>query len=236
MFFDLNVQGSSLDDNLKLAVQACEYGWDHINFAYDQNQFQDALEFKRELQETLKDDISIDYTLEIKSNNIHEIKKISNKFRNKSACISVIGGDLKVNRAVLENVKIDILSRPYLHRFDSGINHVLVKEAVKNNVAVELCFNDILRTYYSPRSKILSNFKDIYTLYNKFDFPLILSSGASSVFDVRTTPDFKSFFTQTGLSDEDVDKSFECAENILKFNKNRKNLILKGVRRVDDEA
>ena len=114
--------------------------------------------------------------LEIKSNNINEIRKTVNKFRNSSSCISVVGGDLKVNRASLENIKIDVLTRPYLKRYDSGINHVLAKEAVKNNVAIELCFKDVLRTYLSHRSKVISNFKDIYTLYRKYDFPLVLSS------------------------------------------------------------
>ena len=234
--FDLNIKGSSLENNLNLAIEASKYGWEHINFSYNQNDFKDALDIKNELSESLDDVIGFDYTLEIKSNNVNEIKKIARKFRKKSLCISVIGGDLKVNRAVVETIQIDVLSRPYLKRYDGGLNHVLAKEAVKNNVAVELCFKDVLRTYLSHRSKVISNFKDIYTLYRKFDFPLILSSRAGSVFDIRTTHDFISFFKQTGLTDSEVEKSFLTAKNILEFNKNRDNLILNGVRRVDDEA
>ena len=136
MFFDLNIVGNSFENNIILAKEASKYGWDHINFSYSQNDFSDALNFKKELQEELCEDISIDYTLEIKSNNINEIRKSVSKFRNKALCISVVGGDLKVNRSSLENVKIDVLSRPYLKRYDSGLNHVLAKEALKNNVAV----------------------------------------------------------------------------------------------------
>lgn len=236
MFFDLNIKGNDLRNNLILAREASKYGWDHINFSYNQNEYSDALEFKQDLINELDGNISIDYTLEIKSNNIEEIRKTVLKFRNRSSCISVIGGDLKVNRAVLENVKIDVLSRPYLKRYDSGINHVLAKEAVENNVAVELCFKDVLRSYLSHRSKIMANFKDIYTLYRKYDFPLILSSRAESVFDIKTTHDFVAFFKQTGLSDEEINNSFLNASDILKFNENRENLILRGVRRVDDET
>lgn len=236
MFFDLNIKGSSLENNVKLAMEASKYGWEHINFSYNQNDFQNALNLKEDMEDNLGDAIDFDYTLEIRSTNINEIRKSVNKFRNKALCISVVGGDLKVNRAVLENIKIDVLSRPYLKRYDSGLNHILAKEAVNNNVAVELCFKDILRTYLTPRAKVISNFRDIYTLYRKFEFPLILSSGAESIFDIKTTHDFISVFKQTGLSDEDIDKSFKTAENILEFNKNRDNLIFKGVRRVDDEA
>ena len=159
---------------------------------------------------------------------------ITNRFRSKSSCISVVGGDLKVNRNTLENVKIDILSRPYLRRYDSGINHVLAKEAVNNNVAIELCFKDVLRTYLSHRSKVISNFKDVYVLYRKYGFPLVLSSGAESVYDIRTTHDFVAFFKQTGLSDGEIAKSFNTSSDILDFNRNRDNMILTGVRRVGD--
>ena len=225
-----------MENNIKLAAEASRYGWEHINFSYNQNDFQNALDLKEDLSENLEDVISFDYTLEIKSTNIDEIRKNVNRFRSKALCISVVGGDLKVNRAVLENVRVDVLSRPYLKRYDSGINHILAKEAVYNNVAIELCFKDILRTYLAPRAKVISNFRDIYTLYRKFDFPLILSSRAESVFDIKTTHDFISVFKQTGLTDEEINKSFKTAEDILEFNRNRDNLIFRGVRRVDDEA
>ena len=68
MFFDLNIKGSSLENNLILANQAFEYGWNHINFSYNQNDFADALKFKEELIGELNEKISCDYTLEIKSN------------------------------------------------------------------------------------------------------------------------------------------------------------------------
>lgn len=236
MFVDLNIKGSSLENNLVMANECLGYGWNHINFSYNQNDFKQALGFKDDLLNSLDDKISFDYTLEIKSDNVNEIRKIARKFRNKSSCISVVGGDLKVNRAVLENVQIDVLSRPYLKRFEGGMNHVLAKQAVNNNVAVELCFRDVLRSYLSYRSKVISNFKDIYTLYRKFDFPLILSSGAESVFDLRTTLDFISVFKHTGLTDVEIEKSFKTSAEILEFNKNRDKMILKGVRRVDDEA
>ena len=236
MFFDLNIKGSSLENNIKLANEASFYGWNHINFSYNTNDFLNAVDFKNDLENSLDGIIEFNYTLEIKSSNINDIQKSVNKFRKKASCISVVGGDLKVNRSTLENIKVDVLSTPYLRRYDSGLNHVLAKEAVKNNVAIELCFKDVLKSYLSHRSKVISNFKDIYTLYRKFDFPLVLSSRAESVFDIRTTHDFVAFFKQTGLTDAEINKSFETSSNILEYNKNREDLILKGVRRVRDEA
>ena len=231
--FDLNIKGSSYDDNLILAKQASIYGWKHINFSYTPNSYDDALSFKNDLKNSLKDVIGVDYTLIIESENPSEIRKIVRKYRNKSSCISVLGGNLKVNRTSLENIQVDVLSKPYLKRYDSGLNHVLAKEAKDNNVAVELVFSDILNSYLSYRSKILANFRDIYRLHRKYDFPLILSSGAQSIFDLRTVKDFRSVFTQSGLSDLEVKNSFETAAGLLEFNRDRKNMILSGVKVVD---
>lgn len=230
---DLNVKGSSFDNNLIMAKQASIYGWKHINFSYTQNEYDEALSFKNDLKDNLKDVIDVDYTLLIKSNNPSEIRKTVRKYRKKSSCISVLGGDLKINRTSLENIQIDVLSKPYLKRYDSGLNHVLAKEAKDNNVAIEIVFSDILKSYLAHRSKILANLRDIYKLYRKYDFPLILSSGAESVFDLRTVKDFEAVFTQSGLSDLEVKNSFKTAANILEFNKDRKNMILSGVKVVD---
>ena len=236
MFFDLNIRGSNLENNLIMAKEASKYGWQHINFAYNPNDFSKALDIKDDLENSLSDVISFDYTLEIKSSNINEIRKNVNKYRSKASCISVVGGEIKVNRACLENVKVDVLSRPYFKRFDAGINQVLAREALRNNVAIEICFKDILKSYLSHRSKIISNFRDIYVLYRKFDFPLILSSRAQSVFDIRTTHDFVAFFKQTGLTDAEIEKSFNTSYKILEFNKNRDDMMFTGVRRLEDEA
>lgn len=227
---DLNIKGSSFDKNIILAMQAFNYGWKHINFSYNQDEYEDALSFKKDLKNNLKDFIDIDYTLNIKSSNPSEIRKIVRKYRNKSSCISVQGGNLKVNRTSLENIQVDVLSKPYFKRYDSGLNHILAKEAKENNVAIELVFSDILKTYLAHRSKILANFRDIYRLYRKYDFPLILSSGATSIFDIRTVEDFKAVFTQMGLSNLEVENSFKTAANILEFNDDRKNMILSGVK------
>ena len=66
MFFDLNVKGDSLENNVKLAIQASDYGWEHINFSYNQNDFKNALTLKDELDDSLDGIIDFDFTLEIR--------------------------------------------------------------------------------------------------------------------------------------------------------------------------
>ena len=55
MFFDLNIKRSSYEDNLELANEAFKYGWEHVNFSYNQNNFSDALHYKDDLLEEFSD-------------------------------------------------------------------------------------------------------------------------------------------------------------------------------------
>ena len=79
---DLNVKGSSFDNNLIMAKQASIYGWKHINFSYTQNEYDDALSFKNDLKDNLKDVIDVDYTLlELNQIILQKLGKIVRKYR-----------------------------------------------------------------------------------------------------------------------------------------------------------
>ena len=168
--------------------------------------------------------------------NSNEIRKIINKYRNKSNYISCLGGDLKVNRSVCENRRIDVLSRPYYKRKDSGMNHVLAKEAQRNNVAIELCFRDILNNRLKYRARVISSFKEIMMFHRKFKFPLILTTDSKSIYHVRSTRDIAAFFKSVGFSDEEIYNGFYYyPKKIVDFNKERQDMIVNGVKLIDGD-
>ena len=166
--------------------------------------------------------------------NSNEIRKITNRYRDKSNYISCLGGDLKINRNVCENYRVDVLSRPYYKRRDSGMNHVLAKEAARNNVAIELCFRDILNNYLKYRANVISSFKEILMFHRKFKFPLILTTDSKSVYDVRSTRDIVSFFRSIGFTDKEIYNGFYYyPKQILEFNQERENMIVRGVKVIE---
>ena len=63
MFFDLNIKGSSLENNIKLANEASFYYLNHINFSYNTNDFLNAFYFKNNLKNSLDKIIKFNYTL-----------------------------------------------------------------------------------------------------------------------------------------------------------------------------
>ena len=250
-FYDLNLRGQNYDNDLALVKEANKFGWDYLNLNYSPDNFEKALEYKDDLIDELS---SIDFNQTYRSKktnfehaelsmginvlnaNSNEIRKIINKYRNKSDYISCLGGDLKVNRSVCENHRIDVLSRPYYKRRDSGMNHVLAKEAKRNNVAIELCFRDILNNHLRYRANVISSFKEILMFHRKFKFPLILTTDSKSIYDVRSTRDIVSFFKSIGFSNEEIYNGFYYyPKQIIDFNKERKSMIVKGVKIIDSD-
>ena len=250
-FYDLNLRGQNYDNDLALVKEANKFGWDYLNLNYSHDNFEKALEYKGDLNEELS---AVDFNqtyrnkktnfkhaeismgINILNANSNEIRKIINKYRNKSNYISCLGGDLKVNRSVCENRRIDVLSRPYYKRKDSGMNHVLAKEAQRNNVAIELCFRDILNNRLKYRARVISSFKEIMMFHRKFKFPLILTTDSKSIYHVRSTRDIAAFFKSVGFSDEEIYNGFYYyPKKIVDFNKERQDRIVNGVKLIDGD-
>ena len=250
-FYDMNLRGQDFDKDLALVLEANKFGWDYLNLNYFPENFDKAIQYKDDLIDELS---SVDFNQtyrNIKTNfehaelsmginilnaNSNEIRKIINKYRNKSNYISCLGGDLKINRRVCENHRIDVLSRPYYKRRDSGMNHVLAKEAKKNNVAIELCFKDILNNHLRYRANVISSFKEILMFHRKFQFPLILTTDSKILYDVRSTRDIACFFKSIGFSDKEIYNGFYYyPKQIIDFNKERKNMIIRGVKLIESD-
>ena len=250
-FYDLNLRGQNYDNDLALVKEANKFGWDYLNLNYSHDNFEKALEYKDDLIEELSNvDFNQTYRnkktnfehaelsmgINILNANSNEIRKILNGYRNKSDYISCLGGDLKVNRSVCENRRIDVLSRPYYKRKDSGMNHVLAKEAQRNNVAIELCFRDILNNRLKYRARVISSFKEIMMFHRKFKFPLILTTDSKSIYHIRSTRDIAAFFRSIGFSDEEIYNGFYYyPKKIVDFNKERQDMIVKGVKLIDGD-
>jgi ribonuclease P/MRP protein subunit RPP1 len=250
IYHDFNLKGNNYVSDMELILEAHKLGWNYLNLIYSPEVFEKAVNHKEKLiQETSNivnshnknnfisnsnKKLEIEFGIEISPRDQNELYKFSKKCRNKTKFLAVLGGDLGINRGTCENRQVDVLSRPYRNNRSCGINHVLAKEAVENDVAIELCFNDILSSYLSYRAKIMAHFREIIKLYNKFKFPLIITSGASSIWDLRSPRDISAVFKYLGLSKEEF---INCTQNhpkkIIDFNNERKNMVVLGVKKIN---
>ena len=245
-FYDLNIRGQNFNNDLKLIQEAHKFGWNHLNLNYSPDYFNKALDYKEDLlnkafnnDNSLTKSLDADFEVSMGINisnpkNPNEVRKVVNKFRNKTQYLSCLGGDLKINRAICENNRIDVLSRPYYKRHDSGMNHVLAKLAVKNNVAIELCFRDILNQHLKYRANVIASFKEILKFHRKFQFPLILTTDTKYIYDVRSTRDIVALFKAIGFTNEEIYNGFyKYPKEILDFNKDRNNMVIQGVKVIE---
>ena len=213
-FYDMNMRGANYNHDLSMIKEASRFGWDYINLNYSLDGFKESLKYKDELIEeasSLNRPVEIDIGINLRNSNSGEMQKAAKKYRNKTNMISCLGGDLKLNRSCLESYKLDVLSRPYFKRMDSGMNHVLAKEAVKANV--------------------IASFKEILMFHRKFNFPLILTTDSKSLYDIRSTRDMVAFFKSIGFTNQEIINGFyHYPKQIIDFNRERENMVVQGVK------
>jgi ribonuclease P/MRP protein subunit RPP1 len=228
MFIDLNVRKDE-----KITKRAFQLGYSGIvQVSKDLNH---GKEFNRFIDSTNFSDLFISKGIEIKAKNPDELKKKVRKLRKHVDIILVHGGDVKVNRAAVENPHVDIICHPYRQRRDSGINHVLAKKAAENNVAVELNIKHLLRNRNHLRYQIMSHFRQLAKLKKKFQFPLVITSGAQSAYDVRSPLDLVALASCFGM---DKKMAMEALSNtpqkIIVSTKEREDFIASGVRQIKE--
>jgi len=200
MMYDLHIHStfssgeSSLEDIVKTAK---EFGFKGIGFI--------SYPLKREEEDLLKAEInrvSKEYNFEIylgfEATNKLELKKLLNR-RREFDLLLVRGGSNFMNRIAVENRGVDILTHPDYERKDCGINHVLARLAKKNEVAIEINFREVLSSEGLIRKNVLANHMEIIRLYKKFKFPLIISSGALSHWQIKDPKVLISYLVTLGL-------------------------------------
>ena len=97
-----------------------------------------------------------------------------------------------MNRAALENKKVDILLSPEkndredsFHYRKSGLNQVLCKLAKQNNVAIGFDFSNLINTLGRERARILGRMFFNYKLCRKYKVKMVFSSFSNNKFEQR---------------------------------------------------
>lgn len=88
--------------------------------------------------------------------------------------------------------QLDAVMSPEKDRKDAGMNHVIAKAAAKNDTAVILSFNDLTGSR-KKRMHTLSHWRTVIKLAEKYEFDLILSTGAESEEELRNPRDLEAF-------------------------------------------
>jgi ribonuclease P/MRP protein subunit RPP1 len=141
--------------------------------------------------------------IELIEENPSKLNSLIGKFRKSVDVLIVHGGSETVNKASLENPRVDILNHPSFDK-SSGLNQVLAKAAAENGVAIGLTLRPFLHSRGSRRIRLLSALRANLDLARKYDVSLVLSSSAMSCFDLRSPMETLAMAEICGLEQEEA--------------------------------
>ena len=161
--------------------------------------------------------------IEIVAKNPHHLMQMIQKHRAKVRVLSVHGGNEKINRAAVESRAVDILSHP-----DERLNHVLMRFASENRVAIEFNLDSIIRMRGRARVRALTNFRHNLKLARKYGAPMILASNAQSIYDLRAPREMIALASIFGMTEDEATAALGTVpEEIIR--RGSENWIMEGV-------
>jgi len=237
MFFDFHIHRDH-----KLALEALKLGYHGVvlvshseELEKHHNLLKSTVDYKQHVKNA--SGLFILKGVEIKAKNPEDLKRKIQKFRKKTDVLLVQGGNLKINRAATEDPRVDILCYPYRSRAESGINHVLAAEAAKNRVSIEINLKYLLMNRPNQRHRVLSQFRQIVKLHRKFKFPVIITSDANSIYDLRSPRDVVALAACFGMTSEEVTRAMcTVPQEIMERGSLRDQIIVSGACLVKNES
>lgn len=158
------------------------------------------------------------------------------KYRTEKDVIIVHGGTESINRAAVENPNVDVLNRPFTSK-DSGINHVLAKAAAENNVALAFNVDILIKLKGGKRVYALSNFRRNLQLARKYDVPMLLTTDAVSLYDLRAPRDVIALAGLFGMTFEEGNVALsDVPVGIISRNRRLADSVCDGVRVIEKEG
>ena len=142
--------------------------------------------------------------IEIRSNSVADLKRKIRLYHGKVTVLAVHGGNDKINRAALEDPRVDVLAHPCGDKREGTLNHVLVRFAAKNGIAIEFNLNAIIQTRRGERARVLSKMRMNLKLVRKYKAPAILTSNARSIYDLRAPREMIALASLFGMGREEA--------------------------------
>jgi len=120
--------------------------------------------------------------------------------------VIVEAGDSGFNRAVLAMRGVHVLGGVHLtDRY--GFDHVAAKMAADSGIAIDISLAPIIHERGALRQRALDRYLDIVMLQRRFEFPLVLSTHARSVLEMRSVREISALASLVGLDVRDVQQA-----------------------------
>ncbi|MBN2488240.1 MAG: ribonuclease P protein component 3 [Methanosarcinaceae archaeon] len=230
-FYDLNVHSRPDNESTieELTALAKHFGYSGLAITNHSNTAVDPVA-------TGTEDFEILRGIEIVATSPSKLHGLIGKYRKNVDVLIVHGGNENINRAAVENPNVDVLAHPQMGR-QSGLNHILAKSASENNVAIEFNLDAIIKGRGGRRVQTLSNFRTNLNIARKYDVPMLLTSNASSYFDMRAPREMIAIAGMFGMSkNEAVSALSLTAKGIIQKKRSKPGFIREGVEVIGEDV
>lgn len=238
-FYELDVQTarSSGDDNITaMAERAKQLGFSGITVADYVATTDDVEDVRQEVSQAAAP-LDVRVGAKLRPEDPGDLKDMLREIRDHVDVVVVHGGDVAINKTACGDTRVDVLAHPELRRKDSGLDHVAIKQAAENKVAIELNIRQLLETYGKVRSYILEHMRENVRLCDKFNTRMVTSSGATNKDQLRAPRELAAFPRILGM---DLNNSLKTVADTPKAilrradERNDESFVRPGVSRVDD--
>jgi len=127
--------------------------------------------------------------------------------RNNHAVVSVHAGDNGFNRAVISTKGVHIL-RGIQSSDKYAFDHVVARMAADHRVAVDIDLSPLISGRGITRQRAMHRYRDILVLEQRFEFPIVISSHARSILEMRAVREIAGICSLVGMDTPDIEKSF----------------------------
>lgn len=108
----------------------------------------------------------------------------------KDQIVGVLSSDIKVNREAMMRKKVDVL----LDGINRKLDYATIKLAADKDVIIELSLSKYLNVSGLKRTRLFEEDMELIRIINKFNTPFVVTSAASSSYEMRTKKQIYDFF------------------------------------------
>jgi len=133
---------------------------------------------------------------------------------NSGNLVFVDAGDNGFNRAVLAQKGLNAIR--CLHQIPKkAFDHISARLAYENSIAVEIDLYPLIHEKGIFRQRVLNRYNDLMRLHSRYHFPLILSSNACSVLDLRSPDEIRLLCSLFGMEKDDTNWALQTVSTLI---------------------
>nr|WP_319538970.1 RNase P subunit p30 family protein [uncultured Methanospirillum sp.] len=164
------------------------------------------------------DDFQIIPARYIRGTNIRNLQKEIQDPAEKGRYCMVQAGENGLNRSLLTlpgiHILCDLQSAPK-NAFDRFCGQL----AAERNIAIDIRVRPLWELRGVPRQRVIRAYEELLLLQNRYEFPVTISSGAQTLFEIRNSRAVTALLTEVGMDKDLIARSFASVPGLLETHK-----------------